>query len=287
MLPRKIILRKAGFLGAFLLLAYGCAAPYAQLKVAPDYGAQQQYTQKVADTPDYMQTDPAFGGFPWKGRMYCAPASVSNALMWLAEHGYPKLAPDTGDRKKDQHQVILELGRLMNANPRKGAGPRRLTKGIEDYVTAKGYQIKRLQYQGWRPHFHQYSTGVIVPQLGWIRKSLENKGVVILGLGWYRHDPGDEDYLRVGGHYVTLVGYGHQEGRPYFIVHDPSPRTGPAVSHDRVTLKPIPGGTMVGRYRNLPQNAAGFYLAGGELRINPKGNTAILDGAIALELMAP
>ena len=42
---------------------------------------------KVATMPDFCQTDSAYGSLPNKGRSYCGPAAVSNALLWQAQNG--------------------------------------------------------------------------------------------------------------------------------------------------------------------------------------------------------
>ncbi len=95
--------------------------------------------------------------------------------------------------------------------------------------------------------------------------------------------------MRVGGHWVTLVGYGvNKEGKPtnnLLIVHNPSPRAGATFHNDFIALRPLQG-VLVSRRGLLgfPRPAWGFYKIVGDLSPVPGSDTAILESAIILEL---
>ena len=59
------------------------------------------HNTRAAQTPGYNQLDSAYGGLDGNGRFYCGPCSASNGLMWLDDHGFDDLVPNTADRKKD------------------------------------------------------------------------------------------------------------------------------------------------------------------------------------------
>ena len=101
------------------------------------------YLDKVWTTPDYCQSDPAYGGFPddegvLHGNVFCGPTAGSNSLMWLADHGFPNLASDSGDRKRDQHDLIAAIAQpaYMNAYETNGVGITYFCRGFMGVLRA-------------------------------------------------------------------------------------------------------------------------------------------------------
>ena len=78
---------------------------------------------RINDVPDVMQMDPA-GDLPFGGSYSCAPVSAANYLVWLAENGYPDLAPPADGEVQRVLDLAKELGspRYMNARGG-GVGP--------------------------------------------------------------------------------------------------------------------------------------------------------------------
>ena len=75
-----------------------------------------------------------------------------------------------------------------------------------------------LQFQGWRSHRSEFSTGIKEPKLKWIQETLASGGAVWLNLGWYRKDEKNNTYERIGGHWVTAIEAGrNQEGYRRFV----------------------------------------------------------------------
>ena len=239
--------------------------------------AQTSHRAKASQIPDFLQTD-RDAGFANAGSQFCAPTAVSNSLMWLADHGYEELRSGSG--KKAQIAMIRELsGRgYMNTSPTVGTDAAQLIAGVEAYVTAAGYTISELSYEGWRPVPADAAAGEY-PVLDDIRTyAADDSSAVWLNVGWYTYDEESGNYARNGGHWVTVVGY---EGDD-LLIHDPSPSAGTTFRTQRITLEEITEGELTGNQRNLPHSAAGYYEVGGEMAKGSK--TCILDGVVFLTL---
>jgi len=278
--------------------------------------APDMYLEKVESTPDMSQKD-GIGYLPENGKGYCAPVAVSNAFVWLAENGFPELVPSTGDRKMSQIRVAAFLGesQYMKTDSKKGTGPSRVLRGVSRYITEKGYPYK-LQYQGWRKHPKEFDTGVSTPDLDWVKKELLGKSAVWLNVGWYNYDPANASYNRIGGHWMTLVGFGkdrdNKPNKNMLIIHDPAARTrrtkpthrhilateiqstdsdqkptlnmNTASYHERMSISQTQDGDAEENGIGLPRSAEGFYKLTGQLYIQKKAGFAILDGVVVLAM---
>lgn len=235
--------------------------------------------------PDLTQTNPK-GNFPGRGATYCGPVAVSNSLWALFGREYEWWEEFT------QFDLVRKLASqpLMNIEVSKGCTVKQLTRGVDNYLRKRGEKNYYLKFQGWRPHDNRHATGLFQPRLGWIKKILSaERSAVWLNVGWYCETPDKGPHKRIGGHWVTAVGYGIDEkGRPdpdYLIIHDPAPRAGPPAP-EFVKLSRIKGGVLTGVYKNLPRPAAGFYLMKGGMHLKPEAHHAVLDGAVGLVLRA-
>jgi len=230
------------------------------------------HMEKIYAVPDYSQTDTVYGGIPG-GENYCGPVSVSNSLMWLDDNGFDNLAPNTDDRKKDQFDMIINLGfNYMNTDD-DGTGVDELMAGAKKYLSDSGYNNFQLQYQGWRYNSSEFATGIDIPNLEWIKNGTEDTtGSVWLNI----YDENTDEYNRTGGHWVTLVGYGYNGNPDYLILHDPST----CFANDFVLPVQIINGNLTGNYKGLPRSATGFY----EMDNMRSDKLAILDGAVILKM---
>jgi hypothetical protein len=234
------------------------------------------HSEKISAIPDYYQLDTSYGGFPEGGNMYCAPVSVSNSLMWLANNGFDSLAKNTADRKKDQYDLISDLASRMKTDADEGSSAEDILTGVAKYISDKGYKNFQLRYQGWRPCTAESYTGITVPDMEWIKKGIEGKGSVWLNIAWYKYDASKDEYNRTGGHWVTLVGSGYNGNPNYLVIHDPI--TG--YTNHYVLPEKITSGRLTGEYKNLPLSAIGYYIMNNRMRI--KADYGILDGAVVL-----
>lgn len=238
----------------------------------------------IDQIPDLVQTDPK-GNFARGGKSFCGPVAASNSLIWLKAGSKGKFTDTVA-----QYGVVnlLASAEYMKTDPVTGIGPSGLIRGIRKFVENDiGDKDYLLDYQGWRSKPKGIATTVREPQIPWICSFVGPGKSAWINLGWYRHDKEKNEYKRIGGHWVTVVGYGADEkGAPnkqIVIVHDPSPRTGED-PNDYVLLTLLEKGTLVGKKSQLPRPAKGLYLMEGGMHIKSSADVAIIDGVVGLNL---
>ncbi|MBW1989186.1 MAG: hypothetical protein JRI97_06535 [Deltaproteobacteria bacterium] len=254
------------------------------------------YMEKAETTPDMVQTDQN-ARLPARGMAYCGPVAVSNSLVWLSRHGYAELIPPL-DKKRTMTQAqlasLLALEKYMDTSLKHGTSPAELLEGLEKFLADRGFSSASLKYQGWRSVPERFIASKGPPSMDWIKKGLLGDSAVWLNVGWYDLDKETKTFHRRGGHWVTLVGYGkNAAGKPdpfVLAVHDPATRRKPGKDkaprrrHDFVVAEPIASGTLAGKIKPLPVDAAGYYILGGELHVQHDADYALLDGAVVLTL---
>ncbi|MFP6739282.1 MAG: BPL-N domain-containing protein [Planctomycetota bacterium] len=251
--------------------------------------------ERIGKMPDLTATNPV-AQLPFGGKHFSAPVAASNALAWLAlERKYSRLLPPGKLGPQLQGRLASRLGSrgYMDTEVNRQTGTPATLKGLSRLIGEKGYSAK-YAYQGWRRVEKKFKAGWPWPDLDWVRSSLQGDSLVLLNVGWYRHDAEKDVYQRFGGHWVSLAGYGvDEEGKAdpgILLVHDSSPRAGmePAVEYVRVT--PISSGRLRG-VSDMPKganSAVGFFRLGEGMHINSeRGDTCILDGVIVVRLQAP
>lgn len=241
----------------------------------------------IDQIPDLVQTDPK-GNFARGGKSYCGPVAVSNSLVWLKAGSKGKVAD-----KEAQYEVVNRLASAgyMRTDPVAGVGAVGLIRGVRRFVEEDiGDRDFTLAYQGWRSMPKGSDTGVRTPELDWMRTFVGPGKSAWINLGWYRHDKEKDQYERIGGHWVTVVGCGgDEEGRPHeriIVVHDPAPRAGQE-PNEFVLLTPLKRGTLTGKGSGLPRPAKGLFLMGGGMHLKATADVAILDGVVGLDLKRP
>ena len=238
-------------------------------------------TEKVALMPDLCQTDEAFRATPYGGRSSCCPTSFANVLIAMDRRGFDNLV--AGDvRSEEAQRTLIEqlLARGHLHVNKSGIGPWAAMKGIERFVRERGYDA-RLEWQGWR-YGGQFATANVV-DTDWLRQGVIGESNVVINVGWYRYDQDDDRYARIGGHYMTLVGY-RQEGEGFvYLIHDPAPRSGPGKVTHETRLVPIRSGRMAPWKQYGKRAAAGHCRLEG-IRVLRTADLAILDGAIRLTI---
>jgi hypothetical protein len=247
------------------------------------------YTEKIFAVPDLIQTDKG-ANFPGGGTEYCCLVAIGNSLMWLSSNGFPNLVKRTGTQFDDEVALVKLLGSkaYMDTSIDEGTGTINIMRGLTKYIRDRGYDINRLEYRGWRKRPAQLTAEHPVPELQWIKQNILGKESVWLNIGWYKHDPSHNEYRRIAGHWVTVVGYGKNEGGDtdsrILIFHDPSPRTGHHSPNEYASVMTLDAGTLTGDFGGLPRSAAGYSTLGGGMHIKSGADTGIIDGALALAL---
>lgn len=267
----RFFIASGAVLGAVLIAFHAAADNTGRVAFVPAEGA----------VPDLTQTDPK-GNFARGGRSYCGPVAVSNSLMAL-------FARDLKWEDVTQYDLVNNLASLscMNTDPLKGTSVRQLLRGVDLYLERRGERDYHLKFQGWRRHDLKHRTGVTEPRLDWIKGILAQGGAVWLNVGWYVREK-EGVYKRLGGHWVTAVGYGQDAaGDPQpdcLVIHDPAPRAGLGPQPQFVKMAPFESGKLTGVMRGLPRPARNLYRMEGGMHIKPTADLAILDGAAGLVL---
>ncbi|HAV14577.1 MAG TPA: hypothetical protein DCX06_13965 [Opitutae bacterium] len=215
----------------------------------------------IDEIPDYTQ----------KNSQYCAPVAASNGLIWLSKQKGSK-----------QERLIKKLAsrRYMDTSDKDGTGTTGVLNGLGKVAKELFGTYSELEYQGWRLHPPQYSKGISKPDINWIKDGVSQSSMVLLNVGWYTHDAKKDVYERVGGHWVTLVGF---EGE-MLVIHDPAPRAGKSFQNEEVQIKLIQEGNLEGKKSGLPTTANGRYILGAGMHLNSRADVAIIDGAVRLKL---
>jgi hypothetical protein len=254
-------------------------------KKAAEQALEARLAAHVRDMPDLTQTDPELG-VAGGGESWCGPVAVSNALVWLGEHGREGLLPSGADAHDRQLALVRKLGspRYMGTTPTGGTGTANLLTGLHAFLRDSGYGYKRLQYEGWRGHPARFTTRVRIADLDFIRRGLSDGGVAVIHAGWYHPSPYGDFYRRKGGHWLTVVGVGiDAEGRDApnaLVLNDPAPYAGDTPSHSFVTLTRLESGWLLAEDGAFP--AKGYETLGGGMKIKRDGDIAVLDGAVVL-----
>lgn len=223
------------------------------------------------EIPDLLQTL-ASAHFPGGGVQFCGPVAVSNSLVWL----------EGIDDEAYQIDLVHKLSSsdYMGTNEDTGTSATGILKGVDRYITEVFGSYEKLEYSGWRKAPVYYRLENERPTVAFMQTFLNKKGAAWLNVGWYEFNPFKNEYKRVGGHWVTLVG--HENGQ--LVIHDPAPRAGKAFSNEFVTYSIIKAGKLVGSNKGLPQLAKGLYKLGKGMHIPKKADMAIIDGVIGLQL---
>jgi hypothetical protein len=260
--------------------------------------------------PHFLQLDPRFFGAD--GEDYCGPTSASDYMLYLAAHGYPNLnLLDIADVELSQTALVERLAseKYMNTGtepPRTGTSPSRFLYGLRKYLTERGYSYRHFQYAGLSPLANRIGKAYLgkTIDLNWLKRAIADPhGAAWLAIGWYSRGKTPGQWLRRGGHWVAVVGYGSDGSGndPHrFLLDNPAmgpriaiPGQGPlrsraiTLADQAVTLSPSGPGQLVSE--NLRTNDAEgmFQVTGPGLRFGRPIDAAFVEGAAVLVLDDP
>lgn len=253
---------------------YACHNAAAQsLSIQPQ--ALRIERKVMANIPDLSQRDPS-AEFPDDGRKFCAPVAVSNSLSSALG----------GMESSRQIELAHTLGSAKYmATGKKGTSPRQLLQGVDRFlatevemnssVTGSRFTEGQLEYRGQVSVARKYNPTLDKQaDLPWLINGVKQDKHIWLNLGWYQTQA-DGQQKRIGGHWVTLVGYEklgslHDGKGEFLIINDPATRHGEAQEEIAIKMTKLNG--RVG-YQLLNQAS------------KPKGaDIAWLEGAIQLAL---
>ena len=246
-------------------------------------------TFRLDRMPDFTQTDPALG-LPNGGRMYCAPVAAANALVWLAEHrGFARLLPIRGLTTTEKVATVAKtLGEpdFMSTAPKGGTSPSRFLIGLENYTKHAGYSAD-ISYRGRWQMPSRFGGGGDVPDYDWITEQFDDGNALWIAIGFYEEGNLTGELKRVGGHMVTIAGYGVDEhGDPEsstLILHDSDDRQSSEIQRIYLRTESLRGGWFLNADEERATEADGHLAVTGGYRLR-SGIIAIIDSAIALGL---
>jgi hypothetical protein len=219
----------------------------------------------IDEIPDFTQSD-IHGRQHGYGAQYCAPVAVANSFYWLAD-----MNGDEGDLVK-----LLASDRYMNTDTARGTTTTQFLNGVHAIAIELFGSYETLEYQGWKRHPRAFATGKTAPEWGWIIAGITADSAVWLNVGWYRYNPVNNRYTRIGGHWVTVVGYDGNK----LVIHDPAPRAGQSFANEYVHVSQLRGGMLDDPRSGLFRPARGYLVLGTGMHVKSTADIAIIDGAV-------
>lgn len=238
----------------------------------------REYVEKAKRCPDFCQTDKRYGEMPGDGLELCAPTAVSNALMWLDEHGFPKLFAAEHPGGREQADLIRLLsGEEFMQTDEDGTTPKQLMQGLEKYLQQAGYEC-HVEQMGWRSAYQRIGR---VPDEKWMLKSCIGTSNVLINIGFYTRE--GETFTRTTGHWITLVGFRQTEKGGVLLVHDPAPRDGVEKKTTECHLKLLPEEGELIRKEGKPIPSKGYFELAG-VKLKKGAEVGIVDAAVAFQV---
>jgi hypothetical protein len=242
----------------------------------------------IKNMPDICQID---SRLPNRGKEYCGPAAVSNAIVWLAMNGHKELIPScrniTDDKNIDMAQidVIKTLGsaEYMKTALYAGTDPIDVIYGLDRYIRSCGYEPV-IEWKGYREG-GKFTRGPI-PELNWMNEGFDKEYNLVLEIGWYNYSAHCKSFIRNGGHYVTVTAIDLSGKTPKMIVHNPSIGGGTNPKPQVCTLRQISSGTLAAWSNYDDRPASGYFIIEG-LTMPYNAKTAIVEGVIKFSVRCP
>ena len=245
-------------------------------------------TSRMDQFPDFSQRDPALN-LPGGGKYYCVPVATANALVWYAqERGFSNLLPVTGLSITEKVAAVArKLGedQYMSTAPKGGTNPLQFLRGLSAYIKDAGYSSSVL-YRGLWPMPRKYGkVEVGAPDIDWIQEKFSSGSAMFISLGFYKKGDRAGDLNRVGGHQVTVVGFGVDKSghvdRDYVVLHDPDDGSR-NVARRYLKLEPLRNRTFVDSKGN-EMDATDFLAVTDGMRLR-SGYIAVVEAVYALDL---
>lgn len=243
----------------------------------------QDEDSKIGQTPYFCQLDPK-ANFPNQGSNYCAPASITDGLVYLATaRGMDDLVDATDH--DGQIALVKELGEAMGTDPAAGTGPDQILSGLRTYVEGRGYSFERLEIASWRSVTGDNKKCFIgaKPDLEWLTRAVADPDTIVLGnFGWYKQGA-NGIYARNSGHWVNIADTG-EEG--CFEIRNPALKPDVQQKNTSIELTPVEDDFVYKWPGGKGMNMAGYFQAEGVgLPFGKQYVTAaVLDAVIVFKL---
>lgn len=251
--------------------------------------ARSYDTSRMDQFPDFAQTDPALN-LPGGGKFYCVPVATANALVWYAkERGYSDLLPVTGISLTDKVATVARVlgeDRYMSTAPKGGTSHLKFMQGLSSYISDAGYS-STITYRGRWPMPKKYGRiETRAPDLDAIHEQFSDGAAVFLSIGFYEEGSRPGEWKRVGGHFVTVVGFGIDKNGNVdpdtVILHDPGDKASAGVEKRYLLLEEMRRGRFIDGRGNESEARDHLKIADGmDLR---RGVIGVIDAVVALDL---
>lgn len=246
-------------------------------------------TTRMDQFPDFSQTDPALK-LPGGGTYYCVPVATANALVWYAqERGYTDLLPVKGLSLTEKVSAVArKLGnkRYMSTAPKGGTSHLKFVKGLSAFVADAGYSSTIVYNARWKMPKGYGKSEVGAPGIETIQEKFASGSAVFLSIGYYKEGDRPGELKRLGGHFVTVVGYGvDKDGnvdRDMVVLHDPGDKRSPTVKRRYLRLEQLREGRFVNR-RGEERDASEHLKVTEGMRLK-SGYIAVIDAVVSLDL---
>ena len=246
-------------------------------------------TSRMDQFPDFSQTDPALG-LPGGGKYYCVPVATANALVWYAkERGYSDLLPVQGMSLTEKVSTVArQLGqdRYMSTAPKGGTSQVKFMQGLSAYISDRGYSSK-ISYRGrWRMPKKYGRIDIGAPDIYDIQDKFSSGAAVFLSIGYYKEGDRPGELKRIGGHFVTVVGFGVDKNgnvdRDMVVLHDPGDARSASVKERYLRLEKMRNGQFVSRNGSESDASEHLKITGG-MRFR-RGIVGVIDAVVSLDL---
>ena len=177
--------------------------------VVADYQNPAQYHYNIVHIPDLDQkrnNAPGIVGLPNDGARHCGPASMTNVMCYIANHGFPEVEPgpdnwQSQDTYNDAGAAILFMGALMGTEPTSGTNGTGMRNGTRAWLANSGVDDVFTVTSQW-------ASGTWAPQAHTMAAAACDGALIVYAYGRYdivdtvMNEPVVD---RRGGHLVTLA----------------------------------------------------------------------------------
>ena len=175
----------------------------AQATVYTSYTDAQVYSWRVTNMPDFDQRRSmcsGIPGLPFNGAMYSAPAATLNIAAYVANHGYPSVAPGVGiwatslpATYNAATQNMLLLGEQMSTDPTSGTDIAGWIAGSKAWFNPLLFSVSlQVRTTSYSPRIHDIASAGF------------SGALVAFSYGRYTHNA-DTLLQRLDGHAVTAT----------------------------------------------------------------------------------
>lgn len=206
---------------------------------------------------------------------FCAPAAASNILRTFHAN------------RIDQGQMIKTLAspEYMNTDPNKGTRMHDFMTGLAKYMNEELRGYKEITYHGVGGGYGEFYSGINKPELDWITDGIGLKKGTWLTIHMLKHDPKTDEYVSVGGHLLTLVGYNVGARNRILILNDSASFKSDGASNEYLHVAPLETGHLVFNGVKIPAKDYLKITGGQKTRYATEQDydTIVITGGVRLE----